>query len=60
VDETMKAAQLLHYEFQSLWLDNITRDRLDSGTLQRYISERTNGVDGWVSLELAGTRVSAA
>jgi transaldolase len=24
---------------QSLWLDNITRDLLDSGTLQRYIAE---------------------
>jgi transaldolase len=24
---------------QSLWLDNITRDMLDSGTLQRYIDE---------------------
>lgn len=24
---------------QSLWLDNITRDMLDSGTLQRYIEE---------------------
>jgi transaldolase len=24
---------------QSLWLDNITRDLLDSGTLQRYITE---------------------
>jgi transaldolase len=24
---------------QSLWLDNITRDLLDSGTLQRYINE---------------------
>jgi len=24
---------------QSLWLDNITRDLLDSGTLQHYIDE---------------------
>jgi transaldolase len=24
---------------QSLWLDNITRDLLDSGTLKRYIDE---------------------
>src|SRR5688572_18247756 len=24
---------------QSLWLDNITRDLLDSGTLQRYIDD---------------------
>jgi transaldolase len=26
---------------QSLWLDNITRDLLDSGTLQRYINEKS-------------------
>ena len=35
----MKATQLLHDEGQSLWLDNITRDLLDSGTLKRYIDE---------------------
>src|SRR5215831_16018963 len=35
----MKATQLLHEEGQSLWLDNITRDLLDSGTLKRYIDE---------------------
>jgi len=35
----MKATQLLHDEGQSLWLDNITRDLLDSGTLRRYIDE---------------------
>jgi len=35
----MKATQILHDEGQSLWLDNITRDLLDSGTLQRYIDE---------------------
>ena len=35
----MKATQLLHDEGQSLWLDNITRDLLDSGTLKRYINE---------------------
>jgi len=35
----MKATQLLHNLGQSIWLDNITRDLLDSGTLQRYISE---------------------
>ena len=33
----MKATQQLHELGQSLWLDNITRDLLDSGTLQRYI-----------------------
>jgi transaldolase len=35
----MRATQLLHNEGQSLWLDNITRDLLDSGTLKRYIDE---------------------
>jgi transaldolase len=35
----MKATQLLHDEGQSLWLDNITRDLLDTGTLKRYIDE---------------------
>ncbi len=35
----MKATQLLHNLGQSLWLDNITRDLLTSGTLQRYIDD---------------------
>ena len=35
----MKATQQLHDLGQSLWLDNITRDLLNSGTLQRYIEE---------------------
>jgi transaldolase len=35
----MKATQRLHDLGQSLWLDNITRDLLTSGTLQRYIDE---------------------
>src|ERR1700752_4951847 len=35
----MKATQLLHNLGQSLWLDNITRSLLNSGTLQRYIDE---------------------
>jgi transaldolase len=34
----MKATQLLHDLGQSLWLDNITRDLLNSGTLERYIA----------------------
>jgi transaldolase len=33
----MKATQTLHDLGQSLWLDNITRDLLNNGTLQRYI-----------------------
>src|SRR6185295_16818888 len=35
----MKATQKLHELGQSLWLDNITRDLLSSGTLRRYIDE---------------------
>jgi transaldolase len=35
----MKPTQQLHDLGQSIWLDNITRDLLDSGTLQRYIKE---------------------
>jgi transaldolase len=35
----MKATQLLHNLGQSIWLDNITRGLLDSGTLERYIRE---------------------
>jgi len=35
----MKVTQLLHNQGQSLWLDNITRDLLNSGTLRRYIDE---------------------
>jgi transaldolase len=37
--KTMKATQLLHNLGQSLWLDNIRRDLLDTGTLQHYIAE---------------------
>jgi transaldolase len=35
----MKATQKLHDLGQSLWLDYITRDLLDSGALKRYIDE---------------------
>jgi transaldolase len=35
----MKATQLLHNLGQSIWLDNITRDLLNSGTLKRYIDD---------------------
>jgi transaldolase len=35
----MKATKALHEMGQSLWLDNITRDLLSSGTLQHYIDE---------------------
>jgi transaldolase len=35
----MKPTKMIHDLGQSLWLDNITRDLLNSGTLQRYIDE---------------------
>src|SRR3989440_6332735 len=35
----MKATQLLQKLGQSLWLDNITRDLLNSGTLRGYIDD---------------------
>jgi transaldolase len=35
----MKATQQLNKLGQSLWLDNITRQLLDSGTLKKYIAE---------------------
>ncbi len=35
----MKATKKLHDLGQSLWLDNITRDLLTTGTLKRYIDE---------------------
>ena len=35
----MKATQLLHNLGQSIWLDNITRALLTSGTLRKYIDE---------------------
>ncbi len=35
----MNPTERLHHTGQSLWLDNITRDLLSSGTLERYIAE---------------------
>jgi transaldolase len=35
----MKATQLFHNLGQSIWLDNITRELLSSGTLERYVTE---------------------
>src|SRR5580658_9918104 len=37
--DAMNAAAKLHDLGQSLWLDNITRELLNSGTLKRYIDE---------------------
>src|SRR5262249_7157141 len=39
--EPMKATKILHDEGQSIWLDNISRDLLDKGTLQHYIDEHS-------------------
>ena len=35
----MNPTQALCQAGQSIWLDNLTRDLLTSGTLERYISE---------------------
>ena len=35
----MKATQLIYNLGQSIWLDSLSRDLLDSGTLQRYIDQ---------------------
>ena len=35
----MTATEMLHNLGQSIWLDNITRELLDTGTLKRYIDE---------------------
>src|SRR5262250_2049966 len=37
--DAMNPTGRLHDLGQSIWLDNITRELLDSGTLQRYIDE---------------------
>src|SRR5260221_1536916 len=37
--DTMKPTKKLHDIGQSLWLDNITRELLNSGTLKRYIDD---------------------
>jgi hypothetical protein len=35
----MQATKALHTLGQSIWLDNITREMLDSGTLKHYIDD---------------------
>ena len=37
----MNATRTLHEAGQSLWLDNITRELLDSGELERYLTDYT-------------------
>src|ERR1700748_629443 len=47
----MKATEQLHALGQSLWLDNITRDLLTSGTLQRYIDQLSvTGLNSYPSI----------
>ena len=53
----MKATQLLRNLGQSLWLDNITRDLLDSGTLKRYIDELS--VTGLTAVDRPNSLVAA-
>src|ERR1041384_5468893 len=43
----MKPTQKLHHDGQSLWLDNIKRDLITSGTLQQYVDEL--GITGLTS-----------
>lgn len=43
----MRATEVLHERGQSLWLDNITRSMLNTGTIQRYID--TYSVTGLTS-----------
>jgi transaldolase len=38
-EDIMKVTQKLHQVGQSIWLDNITRDLLRNGTLERYIKD---------------------
>ncbi len=35
----MKTTRMLRHLGQSIWLDNITRELLDSGALKRYIDD---------------------
>jgi transaldolase len=35
----MKMTRKLHELGQSIWLDNVTRDLLNDGTLRRYIEK---------------------
>jgi hypothetical protein len=39
----MNPTNALHDLGQSLWLDNITRDLVNSGTLQRYVDCAASG-----------------
>jgi hypothetical protein len=45
----MNSTNALHDPGQSLWLDNITRNLVNSGTLQRYVDYAA----GWTGLAAA-------
>ena len=47
----MNRTRQLHDLGQSLWLDNITRESLDDGTLRRYIDEFS--ITGWQRASMA-------
>ena len=56
----MKATEKLHAAGQSLWLDNITRDLLTSGTLKRYIDcllYTSDAADDSLRVDLGGRRI---
>jgi transaldolase len=53
----MKATQQIYRAGQSLWLDNITRDLLTSGTRKRYIEEPS--VTGLTSLGVIASKSAA-
>ena len=54
----MKPPRQLYDLGQSLWLDNITRELLDNGTLRRYIDELS--ITGLTSNPSISTARSAA
>jgi hypothetical protein len=39
LEAALNPTRALHLIGQSLWLDNITRDLLEKGTLERYIED---------------------
>jgi transaldolase len=61
VKEKMKATQQLHELGQSLWLDSISRDLLNSGALKRYIEEwSVTGLTSNLTVFADGIRNSTA
>jgi transaldolase len=52
----MRPTRRRHDLGQSLWLDNITREMLQNGTLQRYITELSVARQRGRPRALSGTR----